>query len=181
MSAGKIARSKLPETPPNDVTAGIDCVGDDHAMSVDGRDREAARTVVEHCAAGLRQLIKFLVRHGADKDPTERPDGPVVDPLSEAEITVAVSISPSQVKGLEARINQQLGSQTDLHIFTFTSLPRSGCVRAARLLAGVTTLTLHPGEIRAVEFRWAYGKQLHGPSRHHALKRVIAATKTRAA
>jgi transposase len=102
-SASNTARSELPETPPNDVTAGIDWARDDHAVCiVDGRGREVARTMVEHTAAGLRQLTKFLARHGANEVAIERPDGPVIDTLLETEHTVVV-ISPNQVKNLRGR------------------------------------------------------------------------------
>ncbi|WP_347354936.1 transposase [Intrasporangium sp.] len=71
------ASNTLPETPPNDVTAGIDWARDDHAVCiVDGRGREVARTMVEHTAAGLRELVRFLGRHGAGEVAIERPDGP---------------------------------------------------------------------------------------------------------
>lgn len=45
----------LPQTPPGDVTAGIDWATDDHALClIDGRGREIARAVVGHTATGLR-------------------------------------------------------------------------------------------------------------------------------
>lgn len=102
-SASNTVRNELPETAPNDVTAGLDWARDDHAVSVvDGRGRELARTMVEHTAEGLRALTGFLSRHGADEVAIERPDGPVVDSLLDAGITVVV-ISPNQVKNLRGR------------------------------------------------------------------------------
>ncbi len=93
----------LPEDPSGDVTAGLDWARDDHAVSVvDARGREIARTVVEHTSAGLRELTGFLRRHGAEEVAIERPDGPVVDTLLEAGVTVVV-ISPNQVKNLRGR------------------------------------------------------------------------------
>ncbi|WP_022919083.1 IS110 family transposase [Ruania albidiflava] len=93
----------LPETPLNDVTAGIDWARDDHAVAiVDARGREIGRTMVEHTAAGLRELVAFLARHGAAEVAIERPDGPVIDTLLSAELTVVV-ISPNQVKNLRSR------------------------------------------------------------------------------
>ena len=74
---------RLPDDPPNDVTAGLDWARDDHAVSVvDARGREIARSTVEHTAAGLRELTEFLTRTGAGEVAIERPDGPVVDPCS---------------------------------------------------------------------------------------------------
>ncbi|MFT3876762.1 MAG: IS110 family transposase [Propioniciclava sp.] len=93
----------LPDVPPRDVTAGLDWARDDHAVSiVDGRGREIARTIVEHTAQGLRELTGFLARHGAAEVAIERPDGPVVDTLLAAGVTVVV-ISPNQVKNLRGR------------------------------------------------------------------------------
>lgn len=99
----KSASNTLPETAPNDVTAGIDWARDDHAVAVvDGRGREIARTMVEHTTAGLRDLVGFLGRHGVGEVAIERPDGPVIDTLLTANLTVVV-ISPNQVKNLRSR------------------------------------------------------------------------------
>ena len=93
----------LPEFPPNDVTAGVDWARDDHALSVvNDRGREVYRCSVPHTAAGLRELLKALGRHGAGEVAIERPDGPVVDTLLAAGLTVVV-ISPNQVKNLRGR------------------------------------------------------------------------------
>ena len=53
-------------------------------------------------AAGLRDLIAMLGRNGVGEVAIERPDGPVVDALLQAGITVVV-ISPNQVKNLRGR------------------------------------------------------------------------------
>jgi transposase len=99
----KSARNTLPEEPPGDVTCGIDWARDDHAVSVvNARGREIHRCSVEHSAAGLRELAAVLARNGAREAAIERPDGPVVDALLEAGITVVV-ISPNQVKNLRGR------------------------------------------------------------------------------
>jgi transposase len=82
-----------------------------------------------------------------------------------------------QIKALTVQIGQQLAQHADQQIFT--SLPRSGTVRAARLLAeigdcrgrfptpdsliclaGVAPATRQSGKSRAVTFRWACDKQL---------------------
>jgi transposase len=96
----------LPEVAVNDTTGGIDWARDDHAVAVvDGRGREVARTMVEHTAAGLRELTGFLGKHGVGEVAIERPDGPVVDALLAAGLTVVV-ISPNQVKNLRSRYGQ---------------------------------------------------------------------------
>ncbi|MGC1206496.1 MAG: IS110 family transposase, partial [Ornithinimicrobium sp.] len=96
----------------------------------------------------------------------------------------------TQIKTLSAQISDQLDAHADSHIFT--SLPRAGRVRAARLLAeigdcrakfptpeslaclaGAAPSTRQSGKLRAVTFRWACDKQLRdavtdfaGDSRH---------------
>ncbi|MGH3469956.1 MAG: IS110 family transposase, partial [Thermocrispum sp.] len=93
----------LPEFPRNDVTAGVDWARDDHALSVvNGRGREVYRCSVDHTATGLRELVKALGKHGVGEVAIERPDGPVVDALLAAGLTVVV-ISPNQVKNLRGR------------------------------------------------------------------------------
>ena len=99
----KSARDTLPEEPANGLTCGIDWARDDHAVSVvDDRGRQILRLTVEHSAAGLRQLRDTLARHRVEEVAIERPDGPMVDTLLDAGITVVV-ISPNQLKNLRSR------------------------------------------------------------------------------
>jgi len=96
----------------------------------------------------------------------------------------------AQIRVLAASIGEQLAIHPDAPVFT--SLPRSGTVRAARLLAeigdararfptadslaclaGVAPSTRQSGKVRAVTFRWGADKQLRdalcdfaGDSRH---------------
>jgi transposase len=82
-----------------------------------------------------------------------------------------------QIKTLEAEIAAQLAAHPDAHIFT--SLPRAGTVRAARLLAeigdcrarfpdpaslaglaGVAPVTRQSGKHISIGFRWAVNRQL---------------------
>ena len=60
------------------------------------------RFTVAHTAAGLRDLVRRLAKLGTDEVAIERPDGPVVDALLEAGLTVVV-ISPNQLKHLRSR------------------------------------------------------------------------------
>lgn len=102
-SASNTVKKELPELPPNDITAGIDWARDDHAVAiVDGRGRQVYRCTIEHTAAGLRQLVETLSKHGVGEVAIERPDGPVVETLLTAGVTVVV-ISPNQVKNLRGR------------------------------------------------------------------------------
>jgi transposase len=92
-------------------------------------------------------------------------------------MTAVLRTLVEQIKALSEQIDEQLAGHVDAHIFT--SLPRSGTVRAARLLAeigdcrarfptpeslaclaGVAPSTRQSGKVRAVGFRWACDKQL---------------------
>jgi transposase len=126
---------------------------------------------------------------------TSAPRGATGDEgLAAAHITrallAALGTLVEQIKTLSEQIAEQLATHTDAHIFT--SLPRSGTVRAARLLAeigdcrarfptpeslaclaGVAPSTRQSGKMRAVGFRWSCDKQLRdavcdfaGDSRH---------------
>jgi transposase len=85
------------------VTAGVDWAKDDHAVCVAGGQGEALeRFTVRHDAAGLRQMASRLLRAGVEQVGIERGDGPVIDTLLEAGLTVYV-IPPGQVKNLRSR------------------------------------------------------------------------------
>ena len=117
------------------------------------------------------------------------PDAEANAAITRALITVLNTLL-GQIKTLTAQIERQLRGHADQHVFT--SLPRAGQVRAARLLAeigdcrarfptpeslpclaGVAPSTRQSGKHRAVGFRWACDKQLRdavcdfaGDSRH---------------
>jgi transposase len=93
----------LPDAPPNGLTGGLDWARDDHAVSVvDTRGREVTRHTVAHSAAGLAELIDVLRQAGCREVAIERPDGPIVEALLTAGLTIVV-ISPNQVKHLRSR------------------------------------------------------------------------------
>jgi transposase len=99
----KSASTTLPDQPPNGLTSGLDWARDDHAVAiVDTRGRQVTRRTVAHSAAGLAELIDMLQQAGCREVAIERPDGPVVDVLLGAGLTVVV-ISPNQVKHLRGR------------------------------------------------------------------------------
>jgi transposase len=96
--------------------------------------------------------------------------------LTRALLAVLSSLT-EQIKALSVQIDEQLSLHADAHIFT--SLPRAGRIRAARLLAeigdcrsrfptpeslaclaGVAPSTRQSGKVRTVGFRWACDKQL---------------------
>jgi transposase len=92
-------------------------------------------------------------------------------------LTVALPALATQARVLETRIAAQLAAHPDAHIFT--SLPRAGTLRAARLLAeigdcrpgfpdpespaalaGIAPVTRQSGKHASIEFRWAVNRQL---------------------
>jgi transposase len=94
-------------------------------------------------------------------------------------LVAALTTIRDQIKALEQQIADQLAAHRDAAIFT--SLPRSGTVRAARLLAeigdargrfptpealaclaGAAPSTRQSGKVKVVAFRWAVDKQLRG-------------------
>jgi transposase len=85
------------------VTAGLDWATDDHVVSiVDSSGQVVARFTIEHTATGLGELVRRLAKAGATEVAIERGDGPVVDALLAAGVTVVV-ISPNQLKNLRGR------------------------------------------------------------------------------
>jgi transposase len=87
-------------TPP---CAGVDWAKDDHAVCIVGTEGEALqRFMVTHDRAGLKDMVSRLLRAGVDEVGIERPDGPIVDALLQAGLTVLV-IPPAQVKNLRSR------------------------------------------------------------------------------
>lgn len=84
-------------------TGGIDWASDNHAVCVVDGDGEALdRLTVAHTAAGLRRMTGLLTGHRVEAVAIERPDGPVVDALLAAGLSVYV-IPPSQVRNLRGR------------------------------------------------------------------------------
>ncbi|HVM26965.1 MAG TPA: transposase [Mycobacteriales bacterium] len=95
--------TSLAAKPLNGLTAGLDWAKDDHVVCVvDDSGEVTARFAVQHTSSGLRSIVQRLVKLGCAEIAIERPDGPVVDTLLEAELTVVV-ISPNQVKNLRSR------------------------------------------------------------------------------
>lgn len=139
----KSARNTLPTEPANGVTGGIDWACDDHAVSiVDRRGREIVRSTIEHNAAGLRKLLAVLERAGVREVAIERPDGPVVDTLLNAGITVVV-ISPNQLKNLRGRYGSAGNKDDRFDAFVLADTLRTDRVRLHPLLPdSAATITL---------------------------------------
>jgi transposase len=129
----KSARTTLPAQPINALTGGIDWARDEHAVSVvDAGGREVHRCTIEHSAAGLRQLIVVLNQIGVQEVAIERPDGPVIDTLLAAGITVVV-ISPNQVKNLRGRYGSAGNKDDRFDAFVLADTLRTDRVRLAPL------------------------------------------------
>ncbi|MGW3472667.1 IS110 family transposase [Saccharopolyspora sp. NPDC000995] len=93
----------LPATPPGGLTAGLDWASADHVVCVtDATGAVVTRFTVEHTAAGLADLVRRLTKTGVGEVAIERGDGPVIDALLAAGVTVVV-ISPNQLKHLRSR------------------------------------------------------------------------------
>lgn len=139
----KSARNGLPAEPANNVTCGIDWACDDHAVSVvDASGRETVRCTIEHNAAGLRELLAVLGRAGVREVAIERPDGPVVDTLLEAGVTVVV-ISPNQVKNLRGRYGSAGNKDDRFDAFVLADTLRTDRARLHPLLPDTAaTITL---------------------------------------
>jgi transposase len=85
------------------ISAGVDWAKDDHAVAIVGTEGEVIdRFTITHDAAGLRSMVRRLLKAGVEEVGIERVDGPIVEVLLQAELTVFV-IPPSQVKNLRSR------------------------------------------------------------------------------
>jgi transposase len=107
-------------------------------------------------------------------------DGAARAPVTGALVAMLTTLT-AQIKALEADIAAQLAAHPDAHIFT--SLPRAGTVRAARLLAetgdcrarfpdpeslaGVAPVTRQSGKHNSAGFRWAVNRQLRDAVARH--------------
>ena len=84
-------------------TGAIDWASTAHTGAVvDHEGRLVARYEFSHTAQGLTAMLRRFAMHGVEAVAIERPDGPIVDTLLHAGVTVFV-ISPRQVKHLRSR------------------------------------------------------------------------------
>jgi hypothetical protein len=85
------------------VTAGIDWANDDHVVAVViDAGGVVERFTLSHKGVELQHLAVRLLRAGVQDVAIERPDGPVVDVLLDAGLSVFV-IAPNQIKHLRSR------------------------------------------------------------------------------
>jgi transposase len=89
--------------PTEPLFAGIDWASTDHAVCViDAVGTVVGRHTVTHSRAGLTRLTSRLTEFGVARVGIERSDGPVVEALLDAGLSVAV-VPPRQVKNLRSR------------------------------------------------------------------------------
>jgi transposase len=137
------ASTTLPAAAPGGVTGGIDWASVDHvACVVDTAGRVVSRFSVEHTAAGLTALVRGLRKTGASEVAIERGDGPVVEALLDAGLTVVV-ISPNQVKNLRSRYGSAGNKDDRFDAFVLADTLRTDRARLRALLPdSPTTITL---------------------------------------
>ena len=140
-----------------------------------GHKRMAA-FLVKHGYSGRRPAAQLLARlHGAPAGTAGRA---LTEALQDAVLAVVAVLRAlnGAVKDLDRSVAAHLGEHPDGPVFT--SLPRSGQINAAQMLAewgdcrpaydgpdcvaalaGVTPVTKQSGKYRGVEFRWACNKR----------------------
>jgi len=128
----------------NLVVAGLDWASEKHDVLIcDADGRRLAERVVEHTEAGLTGLCELLLEHEVCWVAIERPDGLLIDRLTDAGIAV-MAIHPNQVKAARPRFTAAGGksdrfdamvlcelARTDAHRFRLIR-PDSDATRALR-------------------------------------------------
>ncbi|MCW2687356.1 MAG: family transposase [Mycobacterium sp.] len=162
----------LATQPANGLTCGIDWARDDHAIAiVDERGRQVHRGTVEHSAAGLRELLAVLARAGATEVAIERPDGPVVDALLNAGITVVV-ISPNQLKNLRGRYGSAGNKDDRFDAFVLADTLRTDRTRLRPLVPDTPATVALRATCRACKDLIAHRVSVANQLREH-LKQVF--------
>lgn len=135
--------TSLPATAPNGVTAGVDWASADHvACVVDAAGKVITRFTVEHSGTGLTELVRKLARAAVTEVAIERGDGPVVEALLAAGLTVVV-ISPNQLKNLRSRYGSAGNKDDRFDAFVLADTLRTDRARLRPLVPdSPATLTL---------------------------------------
>lgn len=146
------------------VCAGIDWAKDDHVVCIVDADGEVTdRFTIAHTAAGLRRLVSRLLKAGVDEVGIERPDGPVVDALLSAELTVLV-IAPAQVKNLRSRYGSAGNKDDRFDAYVLADVVRTDRRRLTPLTRSTPAAQALRSSVRArrdlVEHRVAAANQL---------------------
>ena len=156
--------SVTPAAVPARVCAGVDWASVDHAvciLDVDGSVLE--RFFVVHDAAGLKTLVRRLLKAGVDEVGIERGDGPVVDALLQAGLTVLV-IAPGQLKNLRSRYGSAGNKDDRFDAYVLADVVRTDRARLRPLVRDSAATTAMRTTVRArrdlVEHRVAAANQL---------------------
>ena len=146
------------------VCAGVDWAKDDHAVCIVDPDGEVLdRFSIDRTTAGLRSLIGRLLAAGVREVGIERGDGPVVEALLQAELTVLV-ISPNQVKNLRSRYGSAGNKDDWFDAYVLADVIRTDRRRLTPLTRSSPATTALRATVRArrdlVEHRVALANQL---------------------
>ena len=149
---------------PARVCAGVDWAKDDHAIAIiDPSGEVLDRFAVTHNAAGLKSLVRRLLKAGVDEVGIERGDGPVVEALIQAEFTVLV-IPPGQLKNLRSRYGSAGNKDDRYDAYILADVVRTDRRRLRPLVRDSAATTALRTTVRArrdlVEHRVAVANQL---------------------
>lgn len=156
--------SVTPAAVPARVCAGLDWAKDDHSVCIVDPDGEVVdRFTIEHTAVGLKRLITRLLRAGVSEIGIERGDGPVIEALLAAELTVLV-IAPAQVKNLRSRYGSAGNKDDRYDAYVLADVVRTDRRRLTPLTRSTPATRALRGSVRArrdlVEHRVAAANQL---------------------
>ena len=141
--------SFTPSTVPARVRAGIDWAKDDHAICIiDPHGQILERFFVDHDAAGLKTLVRRLLKAGVEEVGIERGDGPVVDALFQAELTVLV-IPPGQLKNLRSRYGSAGNKDDRFDAYVLADVTRTDRHRLRALVRDSAATTVMRTTVRA--------------------------------
>lgn len=156
--------SVTPASVPARVCAGIDWASVDHAICILEPDGTVLdRFFVVHDAAGLKALVRRLLRAGVEEVGIERGDGPVIDALLQAGLTVLV-IAPGQLKNLRSRYGSAGNKDDRFDAYVLADVVRTDRARLRPLVRDSPATTAMRTTVRArrdlVEHRVAAANQL---------------------
>jgi transposase len=121
------------------------------------------RFVVAHDSAGLRGLVRRLLKAGVEEVGIERGDGPVVEALLNAGLTVLV-IAPGKVKNLRSRYGSAGNKDDRFDAYVLADVARTDRARLRPLQRDTAATTAIRTTVRArrdlVEHRVAAANQL---------------------
>ena len=151
-------------------TGAVDWATQSHvAAVVDPDGRRVATREFGHDRRGLAALVGWFERHGVDRVAIERGDGPVVDVLLDADVTVFV-IHPRQLKNLRGRYGNAGNKNDQLDAYVLADVLRTDRLRLRPLERDTGPTVALRGLVRArkdlVEARVALTNQLLANLQH---------------